>query len=356
MKWERYIQSDLDSCKILLLNLRQMDNKSPNDDAIFHLISGSYLARIGAFKQSIDHLNQAKLYFLQLQDFELLTKILNEIGICFQLSGNRQEAIYYYEQSMLCGKKADDELLSILAEINLAKLFIEDENYVAAVAQIQHYISISKKYEKFEALSNAYAALVDLYLTKEDIPFALKYAKDLQYVAGRTNNQNIMLRALTNQAILAFYKEENDKAEDLFHQILHLRKQQNHPIKLSDAYFNLAGYYIDYNIETAKKYLDSAYQIAIDNHAYSLQEDILLFKQKELNDSLATEEIKTLRRIIEKERKVLLDSIDKKPSFPNQLKEFKYIPLILILGIVNFVLLTMATFNKLSNKRKKTMS
>ncbi|MFM7637446.1 MAG: hypothetical protein ACKO5W_06230, partial [Crocinitomicaceae bacterium] len=47
MKWERYIQSDLDSCKILVLNLRQMDNKSPNDDAIFHMISGSYLARIG---------------------------------------------------------------------------------------------------------------------------------------------------------------------------------------------------------------------------------------------------------------------------------------------------------------------
>ncbi|MFM7467822.1 MAG: hypothetical protein ACKO2O_07970 [Crocinitomicaceae bacterium] len=318
-----------------------MDNKSPNDDAIFHLISGSYLARIGAFKQSIDHLNQAKLYFLQLQDFELLTKILNEMGICFHLSGNRQEATYYYEQSMLCGKKADDELLSILAEINLAKLFIEDEKYVTAVARLQHYICISKKYEKFEALSNAYAALVDLYLRKEDIPFALKYAKELQFVAGRTNNQNIMLRALTNQAVLAFYNEENDKAEDLFHQILHLRKQQNHPLKLSDAYFNLAGYYIDFNIETAKKYLDTAYKIAIDNHAYSLQEDILLFKQKELNDSLATEEIKTLRRIIEKERKVLLKSLETMQNEAIERKTSRHFLLIstlitVILGLVIF--------------------
>jgi len=347
MKWERYIQSDLDSCKILVLNLRQMDNKSPNDDAIFHLISGSYLARIGAFKQSIDHLNQAKLYFLQLQDFELLTKILNEIGICFHLSGNRQEATYYYEQSMLCGKKADDELLSILAEINLAKLYIEDEKYVAAFTQLQHYISISKKYEKFEALSNAYAALVDLYLRKEDIPFALKYAKELQYVAGRTNNQNIMLRALTNQAILAFYNEENDKAEDLFHQILHLRKQQNHPLKLSDAYFNLAGYYIEFNIETAKKYLDSAYKIAIDNQAYSLQEDILLFKQKELNDSFATEEIKALRRIIEKERKVLLKSLETMQNEAIEKKTSRHFILISTLIIVILGLLIFGSIKKI---------
>ena len=333
-----------------------MDYKSPNDDAIFHLISGSYLARIGAYKQSIEHLNQAKLYFLQLQDLELLTKILNEIGICFQLSGNRQEARYYYEQSMLCGKKADDELLSILAEINLAKLSIEDEKYESAVAQLQHYISISKKYEKFEALSNAYAALVELYLTIEDIPIALKYSKELQYVAGRSNNYNLMVRALTNQAILAFYSEEQDKAEDLFHQILYLRKQQKHPLKLSEAYFNLAGYHLDFNIETAKKYLDSAYQIAIKNRAYSLQEDVLLFKQSELNDAFAYEELKNLRRIIDKERKVLLESIDKYPSLSNHPKDYRYFPVILLLGIVNFALLSMTVYNKLSNKRKKSMT
>lgn len=179
------------------------------------------------------------------------------------MSGNRHEAKYYYEQSILSGEQTNDELLSILAEINLAKLNIEDEKYEVALEHLNRYIFISKKFKKYESLSNAYATIVDLYLTKEDLELALKYAKELQYVAGRSNSQNVMIQALTNQAILAFYSEENEKAEDLFQQILFLRKQQKHPLKISEAYFNLAGYYLDFNLLNSKKYLDSAYQIAL---------------------------------------------------------------------------------------------
>ena len=355
-KWERYIQSDLDSCKILIFHLTNIHQKSPNDAAIFHLISGSYLARVGFYEEGIKQLSKAKSYFFQLQDLELLTKILNEIGIAFQLSGNRHEAKYYYEQSILSGEQANDELLSILAEINLAKLNIEDEKYEVALEHLNRYIFISKKFKKYESLSNAYATIVDLYLTKEDLALALKYAKELQYVAGRSNSQNVMIQAITNQAILAFYSEENEKAEDLFQQILFLRKQQKHPLKISEAYFNLAGYYLDFNLLNSKKYLDSAYQIALKNRAYSMQEDILLFKQSEYNDTLAAKELKTLRQTIEKERKILLDSIDTNIVAPKLPNEYKYTPLIIFLCIGNLILISIAVYSKLSNKRKKSMS
>ena len=349
-KWERYIQSDLDSCKILIFHLTNIHQKSPNDAAIFHLISGSYLARVGFYEEGIKQLSKAKSYFFQLQDLELLTKILNEIGIAFQLSGNRHEAKYYYEQSILSGEQANDELLSILAEINLAKLNIEDEKYEVALEHLNRYIFISKKFKKYESLSNAYATIVDLYLTKEDLALALKYAKELQYVAGRSNSQNVMIQAITNQAILAFYSEENEKAEDLFQQILFLRKQQKHPLKISEAYFNLAGYYLDFNLLNSKKYLDSAYQIALKNRAYSMQEDILLFKKEQLCDTLAFEELNSLRERIEEERESLVRSLNFESYELSIHNKPKYDSLILILMIVNFVLLLLGVIKKLKFK------
>lgn len=349
-KWERYIQSDLDSCKILIFHLTNIHQKSPNDAAIFHLISGSYLARVGFYEEGIKQLSKAKSYFFQLQDLELLTKILNEIGIAFQLSGNRHEAKYYYEQSILSGEQTNDELLSILAEINLAKLNIEDEKYEVALEHLNRYIFISKKFKKYESLSNAYATIVDLYLTKEDLELALKYAKELQYVAGRSNSQNVMIQALTNQAILAFYSEENEKAEDLFQQILFLRKQQKHPLKISEAYFNLAGYYLDFNLLNSKKYLDSAYQIALKNRAYSMQEDILLFKKEQLCDTLAFEELNSLRERIEEERESLVRSLNFESNELSIHNKPKYDSLILILMIVNFVLLLLGVIKKLKFK------
>jgi len=352
-KWERFIQSDLDSCKILLFELSKNIRNNPKELAIFHLISGSYCARIGAYEESVYFLNLSKSHFFQLQDFELLTKILNEIGIAFHLSGNRHEAKYYYERSIETGTKTGDELLEILAEINLARVYIEEEKYERGLQHLQHYISISKKFEKFEALSNAYASLVDLYLSKEDISLALTYAKELQYLAGRSNNNNVMIRALTNQAIIAFYNEENEKAEDLFQQILFRQKQQKNPLKQSEAYFNLAGFYLDFNVAASRSYLDSAYQIARSIKAYSMQEDILLFRQNELKDPLASKELIALHKIIEEEKKTLIEQLKIKNNEGNLGYKPTYHILIFLLIAGNIILVIVGIYRKLVNRQRK---
>ncbi len=355
-KWERYIQNDLDSCKLLALSMRTNYQHSVYDASVYHLISGSYLTRIGSFEAGIEHLRIAKSYFFQWQDFELLSKILNEIGIAFQLSGNRYEAKSYYLNAMETGAKTGNELFGVLPEINLAKLYTEQENYDLGLQHLHHYIGVLKKYQKFEALGNAYAALVDLYLTKEDIPLAIKYAREQQYYAGKSKNPTSYIQALTNQAIIAFYEEDNEKSEQLFLKILSLQKNNGHPLKLSEAYFNLAGFYVETDRKISTKFLDSAYQIAKTNRLFSMQEDVLLFMQTELEDSSATYKINELKRIIDAERTKLTANLQVDKLVDNQKANTDLRIVIYLLSGANIFLITFRIFNHLANKRKKSVS
>ena len=348
--WEKYIQYNVDSCKLLAIQLRASSSNNQKNAAIFHLVSGSYLTRIGMYEEALRHLSISKSYFFQLQDFELLSKIYNEIGIALHYSGNLTDAVSYYKSSIESGINSENELAEILAEINLAKLYITEGKYDPALNHVFHYISIARKHNKYEALSNAYATLVDFYLTKEDISMALKYAKELLYIAGKSNNLNISVLALTNQAILSFYNEEPQKALAIFQQILSIRKAQNLPLKLAEAYFNLAGFYLEENPIISKLYIDSAYTISKKNKLYTMEEDILLFKKDELKDSTAEQLIQKLKLKMKLEKESLLNVLKIKENTIPPSRPFAIAQLfIYLLVVLNICLIAIALFKKLTN-------
>jgi len=345
--WEKYIETDIDSCKLLTLHLRKNCENSPYEVAVYHLVSGSYLSRIGAFQEGIYHLKQAKSYFFQLQDFELLSKILNEIGIAFQLSGNTHEARSYYRHSMEAGRNSDNKLHAVLAEINLAKLTIEEEKYDQAFEHLQHYISVIKPLEKFDALVNACAALVDLFLAKDDIPNALYYCKEQQYYAGKTNNPNTYIKALTNNAILAFYSSDFEKASQLFKRILSMRKNQDHPLKLAEAYFNLAGLYIENKPMISRLYLDSAAVIADRNKLFSMEEDILLFRKEQFKDSTTTKALVALKKKISMENQLMIKTLSlDDQKFLKESGKLSFSLLTYLLIGINIILIIVTFYNK----------
>ena len=345
--WERYIETDIDSCKSLALHLRKNCDNSPYEAAVYHLISGSYLSRIGAFQEGIHQLKQAKSYFFQLQDFELLSKILNEIGIAFQLSGNTHEARTYYRHSMEAGRNSDNKLHAVLAEINLAKLAIEEEKYDQAFEHLQHYISVIKPLEKFDALANAHAAMADLFLSKDDIPNALYYCKEQQYYAGKTNNRNTYIKGLTNGAILAYYSSDFEKASQLFKRILSMRKNQDHPLKLAEAYFNLAGLYIENKPMISRLYLDSAAVIADRNKLFSMEEDILLFRKEEFKDSTTTKALVALKKKISMENQLMIKTLSlNDQKFDKESGKLSFSVLTYLLIGINIILIIMTFYNK----------
>lgn len=310
--WEYYLRNDLDSLQILASELVKTNNRNSFSLAVSKRIFGCYQVRKGKIKEGIKLLKESKNYFLSIGDIQLLCEELNELGIAYFLQGDLETAAFYYKSSLATGAQSPKETDAILAEVNLAKVYIADKDFKQAMAILNHYLFTAKELKKWEAVANAYSVLADVYLNQGNFERAKIYCKKQLFYAKKGNALNLKINALNNQALIFYFEGNPNEALSLFKQILSIRKKQNIPSKIYDAYFNLASFYVEENPSLASKFMDSCRIVAKKSAYLKLELEALQFKRdelKELNLSKDIEsvekEIKSLNQTNEKEREEL---------------------------------------------------
>jgi tetratricopeptide (TPR) repeat protein len=257
-------------------------------------------------------LKESKNYFLSIGDMQLLCEELNELGIAYYLQGDLETAAFYFKSSLTTGAQSPKETDAILAEVNLAKVFIAKKDFTQATAILNHYIFTAKELKKWEAVANAYSVLADVQLNLGNYSKAKIYCEKQLRFAKKGNALNLKINALNNQALIFFFEGKPTEALSLFKQILSIRKKQNIPAKIYDAYYNLASFYVDENPELAIQYMDSCQLEARKREYLQLELEALQFKRDELKQLNLSKEITTLEKAIktlnqtnEKEREEL---------------------------------------------------
>ncbi|NBR13797.1 MAG: tetratricopeptide repeat protein, partial [Crocinitomicaceae bacterium] len=281
-------------------------------------IFGCYEVRKGHILEGIDYLKKSKIYFLTIGDIELLTEELNELGIAFYLNGDLETATYYFKKSLKTGQDSPKETDAILAEVNLAKVYIAQKKFDKAKAILNHYILSARNLKKWEAVANGYSVLADVSLNLNELEKAKVLCKKQLFYAQRSNAFNLKINAINNQALIYYFEGDLEKSILLFEKILAMRKRQGIPMKVYDAFYNLSSFYVETNPKLAADYIDSCIFVAHKNHYYQLELEAYHFKSTELKLGSFTEEIKAiekqqkeLTKNNEKERNLLIKAFEK---------------------------------------------
>ena len=310
--WEYYLRNDVDSLQILATELAKTKNRNSFSLAVSKRIFGCFQVRKGQIKDGIKLLKESKNYFLSIGDMQLLCEELNELGIAYFLQGDLETAAFYFKSSLTTGAQSPKETDAILAEVNLAKVFIAKKDFKQAIAILNHYIFTAKELKKWEAVANAYSVLADVQLNLGNYSKAKIYCEKQLRFAKKGNALNLKINALNNQALIFFFEGKPTAALSLFKQILSIRKKQNIPSKIYDAYYNLASFYVDENPDLASQYMDSCQLEARKREYLQLELEALQFKRDELKQLNLSKEItslenaiKTLNQTNEKEREEL---------------------------------------------------
>jgi tetratricopeptide (TPR) repeat protein len=245
-------------------------------------------------------------------DMQLLCEELNELGIAYYLQGDLETAAFYFKSSLSTGAQSPKESDAILAEVNLAKVYIAQKDFKQATAILNHYIFTAKELKKWEAVANAYSVLADVNLNLEKYELAKSLCKKQLKYAKKGKALNLKINALNNEALIFYFEGNPSKALVLFHQILSIRKKQDIPSKIYDAYYNLASYYVEENVTLSNSYLDSCILMAEKGNYLFLKLEALRFKRDELKQlnlskkiTTLEDEIKVLNLSNEKEREEL---------------------------------------------------
>ena len=277
-----YVRYNIDSLKILAEELKKSSNKNAFTRAISCRILGIYEVRKGDFNNGVVLLKAAKNYSLSMQDLELLTSDMNELGNAYFLKGDFKTAEFYYKTSLDIGEDSPNETDAFLALVNLARIHILQKKYSEAKQELEKYIFLATKNEKWEAVANAYAVFADLALEQKNYELAKLYCEKSFSAANKTMKSYFYLNALTNKALVYFLSNEKKQALELFQKILRDRKTENIPHKIFEAYFNLASYFVESDKNLSEKYSDSCLQLAKKQGLLGLELEAIKFKIDEL--------------------------------------------------------------------------
>jgi tetratricopeptide (TPR) repeat protein len=277
-----YVRYNIDSLKILAEELKKSSNKNAFTRAISCRILGIYEVRKGDFNNGILLLKSAKNYSLSIQDLELLTSDMNELGNAYFLKGDFKTAEFYYKTSLDIGEDSPNETDAFLALVNLARIHILQKKYSEAKQELEKYIFLATKNKKWEAVANAYAVFADLALAQDNYALAKLYCEKSFSASNKTIKSYFYLNALTNKALIYFLSNEKKQALEIFQEILRARKTENIPYKIFDAYFNLAGYFVESDKNLSEKYSDSCHQLAKKQGLLGLELEAIKFKIDEL--------------------------------------------------------------------------
>jgi len=279
---QEYVRYNIDSLKILAEELKKSKNKNAFTRAISCRILGIYEVRKGDFNNGIVLLKAAKNYSLSMQDLELLTSDVNELGNAYFLKGDFKTAEFYYKTSLDIGEDSPNETDAFLALVNLARIHILQKKYSEAKQELEKYIFLATKNEKWEAVANAYAVFADLALEQKNNKLAKLYCENSFSFSNKTMKSYFYLNALTNKAIIFFLSNEKKQALELFQKILRDRKTENIPHKIFEAYFNLADYFWYFDKLVSKTYIDSCTQLAKKQGLLGLELEAIEFKIEKL--------------------------------------------------------------------------
>ena len=322
--WEYYLRNDVDSLLPLAKELLSNSENNSFSKAVATRIFGCYEVRKGHILEGIEFLKKSKNYFLTIGDNELLTEELNELGIAYFLNGDLETATYYFKQSLKTGEDSSKETDAILAEVNLAKVYITQKKFDKAKAILNHYILSARNLKKWEAVANGYSVLADVSLNLNEIEKAKVLCKKQLFYAQRSNALNLKINAVNNQALIYYFEGDLEKSIQLFEKILVMRKRQGMPVKIYDAYYNLSSFYVESNPKLAIDYMDSCIKIARKNHYYQLELEAYQNKSTELKLGSFSKEIKAiekqqkeLTKNNEKERNLLIKGFEKPTDSPS---------------------------------------
>lgn len=285
--WNDYLRNDLsalhqDGWAIYSIGL---DQKNAFAIHVGKRSLGSYFIRSGKIENGIQLLKDAARYFKRAGNYEVLTETLNEIGNGYVYQSESGKAIPFFLQSLKVGEKSDDPTSSFLAEINLAQAYMQLKEYDKANALLLDYKNKALQYNKFEAVSSAYALLGSLAQLQEKAPLAKEFYLKSASFGFRSKANGLIGQAYTNYAIALFLESNFNLAKIYFERALKFRLKTKNSRSIAESYYNLGDFYTQLEqFSKAIYFFEKSYKISEENELFQDQIDALnsineLYKQ-----------------------------------------------------------------------------
>jgi len=256
--WNQYLRNDLDSLKILGVDLllAAAEEGDAFAKAVGEQALGSYQIRSGNLEKGIFHLQEARRFYMKREDYDQLTVTYNELGNARFLQGKYHEAIKMYLSSLRFGALAPDPTSAFSAKIGLGKAYVAIGDTAVGLKTIENYKEQAAQVRKFESVADAYAYMGEVEMERNAALSKEYYEKSIIF-SIKSKSKAHLSHAYNNKAIVLFNLGDLDSSLFYFNKALELRKTLKHHKGIVESYYNLASFYQEQGkLQMALKYYE----------------------------------------------------------------------------------------------------
>ena len=235
-------------------------------------------------EKALEYHYQAKHIFERHKDFSGLSTTLLSIGNVYNDQGYYLRAIDNYLKSMEYDKLIDYPEGEATTAVNIAIIFLAQENMELAEKYVNQSIAVARKYGLKGILANAYNLKAELLLYYGKLDKAEKMAQDALKIATEHSDQFEMASAYCNLGLVASKNGDYSTAIKECKKAVQLMEDYSDPYSISLYQSYLARVYIEGGqYEDGLRVALSAYEIAKrENSRYLIrQSSIILSKAYE---------------------------------------------------------------------------
>ena len=264
--WNYYIKNNIDSLKIVGLELLPTKKQSKRDRQLYAVGTrnlGSYFIRSNDIPKGIGLLNAAKNEFAKQELNVLLSETENDLGNAYFLQGNFQLAAEHFLASMKIGQETSDETAGFNGMIGLGKAICASGDTVKGIHYVEQFLSRCLVLQKFESASDA-CGFLGMIAGEQNILDLMSayYNRGINY-AKRSGSITHQANALNNKAIDFYYHDQLDSTMVYFKRALELRLKVGTINPIVESHYNIAVLHLENgDFDLAKQVAEAGEEIA----------------------------------------------------------------------------------------------
>ena len=244
---DHFRRNDIDSLLPLGKELIQVARSTSDEKALntSMRILGIYFIRKAKEIRGIELLKKSKNYYLKIEDWAIVSEILNEIGNAYMYLGKSEISIDWYEESLKYGKTSSDSLMAFAAMINMSQAYLGLGKYEKATELAKEYRDECLKFNRIEALTNSYSVLGKIAMEDQNYDEAVVYFKEAEKFASKIDSKILRAHAINNLGIVAYFNNDMPLCTAYFKEALQIKLDVNNPATTCEGYLNLGGIYFE---------------------------------------------------------------------------------------------------------------
>ncbi len=144
---------------------------------------------------------------------EVLSTTFNNLGVCFHLKGDLDQAIEYYKKSAVYDKKVDDRYGLCFSLLNIGHAYRNQQKWTEARPWFEEAMPVCLSCGNIEGVGSIQLGLAEMFEAQGDYKSALAAQRKLNDVEGQLNEETYNRATQTLEAKYGSEKKERELGE-----------------------------------------------------------------------------------------------------------------------------------------------